>query len=746
MATPFFDDTSVSSGTTYYYVVQAEDDALGGGGPCRNGNVDGNTGEQSGAVGGLGNTVVFQDDFDGNQSPSDEWAFGFAFSSPGGGCPANYNDLWYRPETGFCNGNAMASNDQAANPGYGTYVNGAVILGQPPTSGPPFTDGGIVLPAGATSITLTFNHDYDFEPPNWDGGRLLISADNWPTFNLLTPVGGYPGTIFNTTFFCHPWPGGSAYIGDSGGCVGATFDLTAFAGQRIWLTWNHGADDFNTMDEGWVIDDVQIVAVTPASCAAAPQGAQFLTATAADQSNVVEWLNPSSGGYGSTMVRWSTGGYPADPTDGTLLVDQNDGLSGKGSFTHSGLTNDTTYYYSAFVDNGSGEYSARKTVSARPFDTSGPVSWAYSTGASALAPPGVGSVFGVANDRVLHSMDTDGGGGVWPTGWTPLAMNGPAQGRPAVVPVNLGAATKVAFLGSQEGRVYAVDANSGQQLWASPVLAGMVQGGVAGMFAQFGGIADVILAGTRNAAADNVLAAMNVADGTVAWTFTNSVAQGGDDGGIGMISSTPFIDYAGSRAYFTSRSRSGGSNNTVWCVQFNGSSATLLWARALGDIDSEITVLGSVVYVGTSGGTVHALDAVTGADLWAAPFVTGDGPVKGAIWPNFGTTQVLFSTNTRLWALDNQGATYSMLWSEASIPDPSPPVALPYNGTAYAWVGSSDGRLYQLDIDGATPAVTFLTLGDGSATTGSPAVDTINDIAYVGAEDGRLYAISIPLP
>ncbi len=746
VTTPFFDDTTVTSSTTYYYVVQAEDDALGGGGPCRNGNVDGNVVELSGSVGGSGSTVVFQDDFDGNQSPSDAWAFGFSFGSPGGGCPATYSDLWYRPETGFCTGNTLASNDQVANPAYGTYVNGAVILGQPPSGGPPFTDGGIVLPATATSITLTFNHDYDFEPPDWDGGRLLLSADNWPTFTTLTPLGGYPGTVRNSTFFCHPWPGGAAYIGDSGGCVGATFDLTAFAGQRVWLTWNHGADDFNTADDGWMIDDVQIIAVTPASCNAAPEGVQFLTATASQQQNVVEWLNPAAGGYGSTVVRWSSVDYPADVTDGTLLVDQNDGLGGKGSFTHGGLSNATTYYYSAFVDNGSGETSSRKTVSARPFDSSAAVNWAYSTGATALAPPGVGSVFAVSNDRVLHSMDTAGGTGTWPSGWTPLAMNGPAQGRPAVVPVALGGASKVAFLGSQEGRVYAVDADTGQQLWSSSVLGGMVQAGPAGMFTQYGGVADLIFAGTRNAAADNEMVGLNLADGTVAWSFTNSLAQGGDDTGIGMISATPSLDYATSRAYFTSRRRSGGSSNTVWCIQFDGTSATLQWARDLGDIDTAVSLVGGVAYVGTSGGLVHALDATTGADLWGAPWVSGDGPVRGPVWPDFGTSDILFSTSNRLWSVTNNGASASLKWSVSTIPDPSPPLALPFNGGRYAWVGSSDGRLYQLDIAGPLPSITSVLLGDGSATTGSPALDTINDIAYVGAENGRLYAVSVPLP
>lgn len=217
-------------------------------------------------------TVLFSDDFDGNQTPGDLWDFSFPPDNPymTGSCappptgmgPPLYNSDWYRPETGFCTANSVASNDGAVIPTYSTTNNGLLILGLPPT-GP--MDGGIELPADAVEILLTFDHHYDFESSfdNWDGGRVRISVDNWPAFQDLTPVGGYPGTVTSSTFFCTAFPGEPAYVGDSGGCVPATFDLTAFAGSRVWINWNHGSDSSASNDQGWAIDNVQITTDVP---------------------------------------------------------------------------------------------------------------------------------------------------------------------------------------------------------------------------------------------------------------------------------------------------------------------------------------------------------------------------------------------------------------------------------------------------------------------------------------------------
>ena len=741
----FHDDTTAVSGTEYHYIVRAEDAALGGGGPCRDGNTDSGTLELSATAGGDGTLLLFADDFDGGQSPGDLWQFpagnanpyvsGTCAPPPTGTGPVTYATDWYRPETGMCSGNTLASNDGAADPAYSDRNDGRAVLGLPGAG------GGLVLPATATAVTLRFDHDYDFDTTTrtWDGGRLLISVGNnsFAPITPITPVGGYPGTVFNTTAFCHPFPGAPAYVDDSIGCIPASFDLTAYAGQRIWLAWNHGSDRFATVDDGWAIDNVRLEATMPGSCNPAPEAVQFLTATATDSRIDVEWLNPTVG-YDSTIIRYRTDTFPTDPGDGTLLVDQAGPPAGHDSATHTSLANGTTYYYAAFVDNGSGEFSAARTVSARPFDTSGDVKWAYSAGASALAPPGIGSAYGVANDRVLHSMTSAPGNGTWPAGWTPMAMNAPSQARPPIVPINLGAATKVAFVGSQDGRVYAVDANAGHQLWASPDLGGMVQAAPAGIYTAVGGAYDLILVGTRNSGGDSAFHGLNLADGTVAWTYDN----GGGASGIGIVSSGASVDWANQRVYFASRAKPGGSDHTVWCLSFTDTGAGLLWSRALGDVDGSPILHGGRIYVGTNGSEVHALDAADGSDLWTAPFDAADGPVKGYVWPRFGTSQLIFATHTTIWSITDGGASASLNWSETGVPGPSLPlVSL---SAPWVWAGGSDGSFYQLDISGPAPTVSSVVLGSGAAAIGSPARDTTTGVAYVGSDEGRMYAVQVP--
>ena len=613
---------------------------------------------------------------------------------------------------------------------------------------------GVRVPSGVTGTTLRFWHQWEFRAGDDDFGAVYLSSDLTGLSFYYVPQAYLSGQLYNVNGdrFGGSSPG---YVGGGANYVETVIDLAQFcndnaaefggndcAGRDLLIAFR-GFANVSRNGDGWFLDDVEVT-VIGAACTVPPSPTQFLTATATNSQNVVEWLNPSSGGYGSTMVRWSTADYPADPTAGTLLVDQNDGLGNSGSATHGSLINSTTYFYSVFVDNGAGEYSARKTVSARPFDTSGNVTWAYSTGASALAPPGIGAVYGVANDRVLHSMDTVGTG-TWPSGWSPLAMNGPAQSRPPIVPVAVGGATKVAFLGSHDQRVYAVDADSGQQLWMSPDLGAMVQAAPAGIFTGFGGAFDLLMVGTRAAAAGNNLHALNVADGSLAWSFSNTAAQGGDDLEIGIISGTASLDYATSRIYFTSRQRSGGSADTVWCVSFTDTGATRIWARALGDVDASPILIGGKLYVGTNSGAVHALDPATGADLWASPFDTGDGAIKGYVWPRFGTDEILFSTTDTLWSITDNGAGAALDWSVSSIPGPSVPLMSNVGGGSYVWVGSSDGRLYQLEISGL-PVITSVLLGTGTATVGSPAMDAAAEIAYVGTEDGRLYSVTLPLP
>lgn len=184
-------------------------------------------------------------------------------------------------------------------------------------------------------------------------------STSWPSFIQIAPVGGYSGTIQNTTGYCHPFPGQPAYVNASSGCASATFDLSAYAGQRVWLAWNLGADSSGTA-EGWYIDNVQLTATVPTSCTPVPQPVGAFTVRSGDGANFLEWVNPTNGPYAGTVIRARTDTFPVSPTDGVAVTTHSGGPGSYGSFTHAGLTNGTTYYYAAFVDDGGGGYSAAR--------------------------------------------------------------------------------------------------------------------------------------------------------------------------------------------------------------------------------------------------------------------------------------------------------------------------------------------------------------------------------------------------
>ncbi len=477
----------------------------------------------------------------------------------------------------------------------------------------------------------------------------------------------------------------------------------------------------------------------------------FFTATATDSQVKLEWRTPPSPACASVRIMAHDDGIdPTGPGDGRLVGDLPCTPDTNDSTIDAFLLNDNLYAYAAFVDYGS-DFTSGKFVKARPFDsTVGPVKWAYSTGATSMAPPGLrfktgqSYVYAVSNDRTLHSMRGGATGGDWPANWSPYLLGGPAQARPPVVPFTVGGATDgAAFLGSQDGSVYAIDANDGTQEWRTP-LASMVQAAPAGLFLGVDPF-DIILAGTRNGTAPNRLEALHVDTGAPVWSFTNSAGQTGDGKEIGIVSGSASVVYATKRIYFASRTRTGpmGSDKTLWCVDVTSGSPQRCWAKALGNIDGSPVVRGGVVYVGTNAGIVYAVDAATGAINWS--YSLANGPIKGFIFPRFGSNELYLSTNTKVWSLADNGFSASVNWqvTDADIPSPSTPIYVP--GTTRLLVGSSDGHLYQLDVTAPLPA-TSVQLGDGLSAVGAPTVDILKSMIYVGTDAGIVYGVLFPLP
>ena len=728
--TSYVDTAGLANGTTYYYIVRAVDSA--------NLAEDGNAVVQSAAPRGVPvTTTLYSENFD-TCTALCGWVTGIFATGAANSwrgvqtCTAHSGTKIFRFGGTTCTNNYASNNNSYARP--------------------PAT----LIPAGALNTRLSFWHTWAFEN-GYDGGRIRVSVDGASYYTgqldayLLNP----PNGVANNGSF-------AAWTNTQATFVNSTVDLdkicniasgtsTGCQGRTIYTAFTSFTDG-SVNAAGWNLDDVAISADTPGTCTNTPSPLQFFTATSTSAQNQLEWQTPVAGACSSIRVLARTDTYPTGPADGLATTVGNVACAGNnthGTVLHSALTNGTSYFYAAYVNDGAGNFSPGSKVQGRPQDTvAGPVRWVYNTGAASLAPPGFGgAVYAVSNDRVLHSMAGGSTGGVWPSSpaqWTPFAMNAPSQQRPPVVPVTIGSHTKIVFLGSQDGRAYAIDANDGSQAWASPVLGAMVQAAPSGFIAAFGAPFSEIIVGTRNSAADNAVYGLKLADGTLAWKFDN----GGGAGGIGIVSGAASLDYASRRVYFASRQRAGGSANTVWCLQLDatGSTASLLWGQALGDVDGSPILYNGRVYVGTNASQVYALDAATGATLWAAPFAAADGPVKGYVTPRFNSSPVelFFSTNGKLWSVLDNGGSAALNWSLATIASPSVPL---YRvNSPYLYVGSSDGRLYELTLGGGAPTAKSLALGAGTAAVGAPGFDTLNGLLQVGSDLGAVYAVSVPLP
>lgn len=103
-----------------------------------------------------------------------------------------------------------------------------------------------------------------------------------------------------------------------------------------------------------------------------PMDVTEFSALTMDEEIYLEWTNPSDSDFAGTVIRYSTSGFPGAPDEGSPVTGSEGEFPGtpgsEGSYSHASLTNDTTYYYSAFAYDLSRNYSEAVTDSGTPFD------------------------------------------------------------------------------------------------------------------------------------------------------------------------------------------------------------------------------------------------------------------------------------------------------------------------------------------------------------------------------------------
>jgi outer membrane protein assembly factor BamB len=524
-----------------------------------------------------------------------------------------------------------------------------------------------------------------------------------------------------------------------------------------------------------------------------------LTATAGNNQNILRWVLPGSNpSYTGTVIVRHTGSAPSVTlTDGTnyttasaafadgsiVVFSDNAGASAATTYTDSiASSNGTTYYYQAFARDGSNKYSlAGSVVNSTPTSGVSPSpAWAYATEASTLTAPGLdpgGQVITGGNDNKIHSFSPTNG----TRNFAPFATGGTVQGRPPVLDAGYSTTgVDVAYVGSADGYLYAINTATGAQIWKSAVQLGdTVQGGASAWLQSIkaktftiaaGGTMtrDVVFVGTRNtnagAAFNNILYALNGDTGTVVWSFNGTGLYS-----VNIISSTPLVDYANNAVWFTSQlgSNIGLTRQTIW--KLDAATGALAgspfnFGTTLGNIDSSPTLSfdgnppttgSSFLYTGNNSGQLLAVRLSDGTVFTHTPG-SGTGAVKG--FPlSFGTSTpsvatpdtIIFVRDSTLHAVSFNGATFSSLWGGPVTLTGTPTLSTPIDyfdpsvgASTVLYVGGSDGKIHEINITtGVDQKQRTIT---GTPTAGDPSLDYTNNRLYVGASDGNVYAFDVP--
>jgi outer membrane protein assembly factor BamB len=159
-----------------------------------------------------------------------------------------------------------------------------------------------------------------------------------------------------------------------------------------------------------------------------------------------------------------------------------------------------------------------------------------------------------------------------------------------------------------------------------------------------------------------------------------------------------------------------------------------LWSRLVGSgnlISTAPVVEGDVVYISVNDGRVHALNRLTGAELWSAPVGRFNHSTPAL------ASGVLYagSDSNGITAIDAKTGTVRWQQSAVGSVRTSPAVA---NGVVY--LGAGDGRLYALDTQTGAVLYSRSIAPPGRLLSPSPAV--ADGVVYVGTGD-RLLAFGL---
>jgi hypothetical protein len=135
-----------------------------------------------------------------------------------------------------------------------------------------------------------------------------------------------------------------------------TFEVTGLQSATKYYFALKSTDEYNNVS---ALSNVASVTTVPSDVEPPPPVTGFM-AVAGDGQVKLRWTNPAVDDIEGVVIRYSVEGYPDTVTSGRGI--DADGIlpaepASADSFTHSGLTNGTTYYYSIFTFDEVPNYS-----------------------------------------------------------------------------------------------------------------------------------------------------------------------------------------------------------------------------------------------------------------------------------------------------------------------------------------------------------------------------------------------------
>ena len=483
-------------------------------------------------------------------------------------------------------------------------------------------------------------------------------------------------------------------------------------------------------------------------------GVQFLAATSGGNLTPatvkLQWRNPGAQVQPTDLtIRWNNGGGCSSPTTvgggvGGINLGP-PGLAGTVQVFTQSSTPGLPHCYSVFTVYGGTPTLEVAQIKAAPFDGAGTVAWRYFTLATNVVPPTIGAdaIYTVDNQGVVHAIERGPSGGDWPTvpfAWNPLSVGRPTQNRSPVIPFVNGWRL---FLGTDGGGVHAIDARNGRVLWSRsstftpgplPSL-GFVQAQPAALLKNFGGNNDMLLVGTNTGNPNNSFFALDPATGVDLASYPDAL--------MGDVKGMAVVDYAANRVYFLTAS----SSATLFALDLGpplSPSLTLTPGlpggnrRSFGGSSGSAVLRNNRLIFGNNSGEVRAVNLADG--LSHVPYATGDGQVKGFLWPDRRNNNLYFSTTNQVHAIRDDGSSFSNLWTQGSFSNPS--MVLQKPGTDFIYFGDGNGRLIQIDV--VSQVQTPLSLESAGAIIGAPSYDSTHGLVIVGSSTGTVHAVRVP--